>query len=141
MGRLSSRPLCEAGVSVESAIILQCDIPCDATNTTTSYSENPSVFADPTFTAPMDFNGSGYVASAGAIHDFPDSDITVSMWIRTTDVQSAGTLLAFYPSNATNTSLVDATTGATIPFFEFALYDQPRSAPCCGRPFRFNLAP
>eukprot|EP00945_MAST-04E_sp_MAST-4E-sp1_P000844 g844.t1 len=124
MGRLSSRPLCEAGVSVESAIILQCDIPCDATNTTTSYSENPSVFADPTFTAPMDFNGSGYVASAGAIHDFPDSDITVSMWIRTTDVQSAGTLLAFYPSNATNTSLVDATTGATIPFYEFALYDQ-----------------
>ena len=61
---------------------------------------------DPSFTTPIVLNGSGYIATAKNISDFPTVDISVTMWIRTTDVSQAGTLLSFSPISPSNTSLL-----------------------------------
>merc|ERR1712054_728531 len=69
-------------------------------------------------------NGSGYIATAKNISDFPTVDISVTMWIRTTDVSQAGTLLSFSPISPSNTSLLKSKDGSEVPYYEFAILDQ-----------------
>ena len=123
-GKFSERPLCSAGVTVEAAVQLQCNIACNSSSSNLlKGSEN---VADPDFTVPLQFNGTGYLATSSAIHDFPDASISVTMWVRTTDVRFAGTLLAFFPTNVTNSTTVYGVAGNEVPYYEFALID-PRS--------------
>jgi len=46
------------------------------------------------------------------------------MWIRTTDVTRAGTLLSFTPTAPSNTSLNTSYDGSVVPYYEFAILDQ-----------------
>ena len=56
---------------------------------------NNAYASDPMFTTPLAFNGTGYLASRGTISDFPSVDVSISMWVRTTDVSRPGTLKSF----------------------------------------------
>jgi hypothetical protein len=138
IGKLSPRPLCAAGVSAAEAITLQCEIPCSDNQNVTN-GGNANVFdvnvnggidtsnayaTDPSFTTPIVLNGSGYIATAKNISDFPMVDISVTMWIRTTDVSQAGTLLSFSPISPSNTSLLKSKDGSEVPYYEFAILDQ-----------------
>ena len=138
IGKLSPRPLCAAGVSAAEAITLQCEIPCSDNQNVTN-GGNTNVFdvnanggidtsnayaTDPSFTTPIVLNGSGYIATAKNISDFPTVDISVTMWIRTTDVSQAGTLLSFSPISPSNTSLLNSKDGSEVPYYEFAILDQ-----------------
>ena len=128
-----SRPRCASGVSPGAAIQLQCDLTCGADASATSSSTH---LGDPTLSlsshkvivenslgAPISLNGTGYV-STDSIVALPRLEMSVSMWMRSSDVSSAGILVSFASiKSSTNHSQGSGNPGD--PFvYEFALYDQ-----------------
>ena len=77
---------------------------------------NNAYASDPMFTTPLAFNGTGYLASRGTISDFPSVDVSISMWVRTTDVSRPGTLMSFTAQSSSP--------AGPNPYYEFAVVDQ-----------------
>ena len=130
-----SRPRCAPGVSPGAAIQIQCDLTCDSENVASFADESESsqtIEASKTPTrdaieaslgTPISLDGSGYVVTPSQV-DLPRSSLSVSMWLRSSDVTSSGILVSFAgPAGGNNNS--NRSGKATDPFeYEFALFDQ-----------------
>jgi hypothetical protein len=71
-------------------------------------------------------DGQGHVATTNGV-ELPQIALTVSMWIRTSDVQSAGMLISFVTNTTSNTPSAaedDGTAAAGGHYHEFGVYDQ-----------------
>jgi len=116
--------------------VLDCDLSCDSSSTDGATADNDvdTTVAQVRATqptaqtvlgsmgTPITFDGEGHVATTDGV-ELPQQALTVSMWLRTFDVQHAGMLISFV-TETTKTTNAAASTAGTGHYHEFGLYDQ-----------------